>query len=177
MICIIKNHMNQLSTKLLCLAFFLIAAAMGFSQENVKVNQQLFDELKAKDSLLFDVGFNTCDTAIMRLLLSNDLEFYHDQNGLLESKEQFLQGIPNLCKMSYKPTRVLIDSSLNVFPLYTNGQLYGAIQTGIHEFYGKEEGKPIYLTSTAQFSHVWILEEEQWQLKRILSYDHVVPKN
>jgi hypothetical protein len=169
--------MKYLAKAIMCFVFILCLSTVVFAQEGSEKHQQLFDELKALDSKLFNAGFNTCDTATMRILLSDDMEFYHDQNGLLESKEQFLQGVPNMCKMSYKPVRVLVDSSLQVFPLYANGQLYGAIQTGIHEFYGEEENKPRYLTSTAQFSHVWILEDSQWRLKRILSYDHVVPKN
>lgn len=137
--------------------------------------QELFNELKVKDSLLFNIGFNNCDTIQLRALLSDDLEFYHDQNGL-ESKDMLIQSIPNLCKMEYKPIRVLVDNSLEVFPLYSNKKIYGAIQTGIHKFYGEEKGKPRYLTSTAKFTHVWVLEGDVWKLKRILSYDHVVPK-
>jgi hypothetical protein len=159
------------------LTVFLLSLSPVICQENENDLQKLFDELKSRDSLIFNLGFNNCDTAQLRILISDDLEFYHDQNGLLESKEIFIQSIPNLCKMDYKPTRVLVDGSLQVFPLSANGELYGAIQTGVHEFYGEEKDKPRYLTSTAKFTHVWIIEGGEWKLKRILSYDHVIPKN
>ena len=135
----------------------------------------LFEELKTKDSLIFNLGFNNCDTSVLRELLSDDLEFYHDQSGLLEYKEIMIQNMPNLCKMNYKPIRILSENSLEVYPLFAGNQLYGAVQTGIHEFHGIEKDKPMYLTSTAKFTHVWILEKDTWRLKRILSYDHVSP--
>jgi hypothetical protein len=166
-----------MKTIILTLTAFLLSLAPVSGQESGNDLQKLFDELKAKDSLIFNLGFNNCDTMQLRILISDDLEFYHDQSGLLESKEIFIQTIPNLCKMDYKPIRVLVDGSLQVFPLYANGELYGAIQTGVHEFYGEEKDKPRYLTSTAKFTHVWVIEGGEWKLKRILSYDHVIPKN
>ncbi len=158
--------------KRLLLIYFLLPLFTFGQEADLK---ELFETLRQQDSLVFKLGYNQCDTALLRLIISDDFEFYHDQNGVLTSKEQFLQGLPNLCKMSYKATRVLQEGTLKVFPLYAQGKLYGAVQTGTHEFYGEEADKPIYLTSTAQFSHVWILEDETWKLKRILSYDHVVP--
>lgn len=156
-----------------CLLLISLSASNIYSQEQVSKNDTLFTILEKKDSLIFTIGFNNCDTTQLRLHLSDDLEFYHDQNGLIESKEMLLQNIPNLCKMEYKATRHLIKESLQVFPLHAaNGNLYGAIQMGNHEFYGEEKDKPIYLTSTARFTHVWVIEDGEWKLKRILSYDH-----
>lgn len=162
--------------KLIWIVFwcFLFAGPV-FSQQDHITLQELFAELKQKDSLVFNLGFNECDTAQLRILVSDDFEFFHDQSGLLDSKENFIRNIPNLCNMNYKPTRALVDGSLEVFPLYANGVLYGAIQKGEHEFYGEEPGKPKYLTSTAKFTHVWILENGEWKLKRVLSYDHQSP--
>ncbi|MCR9099211.1 MAG: nuclear transport factor 2 family protein [bacterium] len=162
--------------KLIWIAFccFLFSAPLISQQDDITL-QELFLELKQKDSLVFNLGFNECDTAQLRILISDDFEFFHDQSGLLDSKENFIRNIPNLCKMNYKPTRVLVDGSIEVFPLYSNGVLYGAIQKGEHEFYGEEPGKPKYLTSRAKFTHVWILENGEWKLKRVLSYDHQSP--
>lgn len=156
------------------LCCFLLSAP-AYCQQDDGTLQKLFTELKQKDSLVFNLGFNECDTAQLRALISDDFEFYHDQSGLLDSKENFIRNIPNLCTMNYKPTRVLVDGSMEVFPLFSNGELYGAIQKGVHEFYGEEPGKPKYLTSTAKFTHVWILDDGKWKLKRVLSYDHHSP--
>ena len=162
--------------KLFPFFLLLLSSSALFSQDDSYDHQKLFEALRVKDSLIFKLGFNNCDTAQLRKLVSDDMEFYHDQSGLMASKEMFIANTPSLCNMSYKPTRELVENSLEVFPLFNNGKLYGAIQKGEHEFYGEEEGKPKYLTSTAKFTHVWIIEEGEWQLKRVLSYDHKSPE-
>lgn len=145
----------------------------GYDQERLEV----FEILRQKDSLLFKLGYNNCDTATLRTLISDDFEFYHDQAGIVNSKDFFIKGISGLCHMSYKATRELNKNSLEVHLLKNNGKLYGAIQRGEHAFYGEEEDKPKYLTSTAKFTHLWILQEGSWVVKRVLSYDHASPKN
>jgi len=139
-------------------------------------SQDLYHALKEKDSLLFDVGFNTCDISQFENLVSDNFEFYHDQAGITDSKEAFIAGIKNgLCKLYYKPRRQLVENSLEVYPLKKNGELYGAIQTGVHQFYALEKDKPEYLTSTAKFTNLWLLENGEWKLARSLSYDHLAP--
>ena len=108
----------------------------------------LFAELKVLDSLLFEEGFNNCNLTIVDSLVSNDFEFYHDQNGT-QDKPLFLKGFKeSLCSTpDRKPVRKLVDGSLNVFPLYNEGHLYGAIQNGVHEFYIKEPNRDLYKTN------------------------------
>lgn len=65
---------------------------------------------------------------------------------------------------------------MRVYQLKNNGQIYGAVQSGTHQFYIKEPAKAPYLTSRGKFTHLWMFEEGQWKLKRVLSYDHEVPK-
>jgi hypothetical protein len=139
--------------------------------------QEIFDKLKYNDSLLFELGFNQCDTNQIRVLTSDDFEFYHDQAGITNSKELFIHSISELCKMTYRPSRELDEKSLEVHILKDNGKIYGAIQNGIHRFYGEEENKPKYLTSTADFTHLWIIEDGNWKLKRVISYNHREPEN
>ena len=143
-------------------------------EEQIDAELQQYQELfRLKDSLLFSQGFNHCDTAQLRVLTSSDFEFYHDQSGVTTSQDAFIQGIAGLCHMSYKPTRELAPNSMTINLLRNNGEIYGVIQSGEHRFYGEEEGKPKYLTSTAQFTHLWIMEDDAWKLKRVLSYNHI----
>ena len=167
----------NLKGSLTCLILSLCIVTSAISQGDKNDTQNLFQEILMMDSLVFIVGYNQCDTVQLRKLLSDDLEFYHDKDGFLDSKEFLIQNIPNLCNMPYKATRVLDVGTVEVFPLYSRGELYGAIQNGVHQFYGEEEGKAKYLTSTANFTHVWIKENDDWKLKRILSFNHVVPEN
>ncbi len=136
-------------------------------------NDTLYSILKQKDSLLFNEGFNRCNVNIFESLLSNNFEFYHDENGATLSKEKFIADFKqNVCGLSYKAKRMLDPGSLHVYPLYKNNTLYGAVQTGTHSFYGIENDKPEYLTSVARFTNVWLLENGDWKLKRSVSYDH-----
>lgn len=139
--------------------------------------EMVFRELKKCDSLLFESGFNQCDTNEVKLLTSSDFEFYHDQAGITNSQEAFLQSISGLCNLDYKPTRELEPNSLSVFLLRNEGEIYGAIQTGKHRFYATESNNPKYLTSTADFTHLWIIEDGNWKLKRVLSYNHQAAQN
>ncbi len=127
--------------KTLFLAFaLLLSPFVLFAQADTLSG--LYRALKSNDSLLFNIGYNTCDIKPFEELLSDNFEFYHDEAGLTNSKAVFIAGIKNgLCKLDYKPRRVLVENSLQVYPLEKNGVLYGAVQTGIHQFYALEKGK------------------------------------
>lgn len=136
-------------------------------------SSELYQIIKEKDSLLFNLGFNNCDISQFENLISEKFEFYHDQTGITDSKSAFINSIQNgLCKLNYKPRRMLIENSLEVYPLKYNGTLYGAIETGIHHFYAIEKDSTEYLTSIAKFNHLWIVENGNWKLNKGLSYDH-----
>lgn len=155
--------------------FLFLATSLLFSQ--VAPSSALFRTLKTQDSLLFEVGFNTCDITQFENLVSDDFEFYHDKSGITASKADFIAGIRDgLCKMDYQARRELVENSLEVFPLESNGEIYGAIQAGNHRFYAIEKDKSEYLTSVARFTHVWLLENGLWKLSRGLSYDHTSSK-
>ncbi len=157
------------------LSILLIGMLLSIAmQAQVVPTSNLYKTLYTNDSLLFNVGFNTCDISQFEKLVSENLEFYHDQSGVISSKEQFLENTKNgLCKLDYQPIRRLVEGSLQVFPMSNNGELYGAIQTGQHRFYAKYEGQEEEkLTSTADFTHLWLLEDGAWKLARVLSYNH-----
>lgn len=143
---------------------------LGMSQ--VEKTSKLYEALRVNDSLIFNASFNTCDIAQLTTLINDDFEFYHDKSGLLEGKETFLNNTKKgLCKSTHKLRRELHEPSLEVFPLHdSGGTLYGAIQKGIHSFYENEKKG-----STAKFTHLWIIKEDRWLLKRVLSYDHKQP--
>ena len=156
--------------------FLLFAAALfTFQQAHSQVpeSSDLFEELVKADSLLFEEGFNNCNISVVKEIIHSDLEFFHDISGT-ENKSQFLEGFKrNICSdPDKKPIRKLVEGSLEVFRLNNNGETYGAIQKGEHRFYIKEPNKDLYYTTSAKFTNVWILENDQWQLKTSLSYDH-----
>ena len=159
--------MKQLTISIVVL--FLTFSA--FSQ--IDKSNDLYTTIKENDSLLFDVGFNTCNIDIFQELVSQEFIFYHDQTGITESKEAFIESIGNgLCKLPYKALRILKNSSLTIYPLKNIDTIYGAIQNGEHSFYAIEADNQKYLTSVAKFTHVWIIENGGWKLRSVLSYDH-----
>jgi len=144
----------------------------------VSTSSELYKMLKKNDSLIFDSAFNQCKTSDLEPLIAEDIEFYHDTGGIDIGKEPFLKTVrENVCgNPDVRPLRELVQGSLKVYPLKKNGVLYGAIQKGDHNFYLREKGET-RPTVTAKFTHLWILEQNKWTLKRVLSYDHQPIKN
>jgi len=154
------------------LLFHIVLLSIVVSAQTEK-SSELYQIIKEKDSLLFNLGFNNCDISQFENLVSEKFEFFHDQSGITDSKSAFINSIKNgLCKLNFKPKRVLVENSLEVYPLKNNGNLYGAIETGTHHFYAIEKDSTEYLTSIAKFSHLWILENGNWKLSKGFSYDH-----
>ena len=161
--------MKQISIIILLLISYTAKA-------QVNKGSDLFKELVKQDSTFFQRGFNQCDLVYLKNHISDDLKFYHDQSGFQDKKAFFENTQKYICSNSEKkPIRQVDTSSLEVFPLYNNGELYGAIQKGIHHFYLRENGNEDVWTSTAKFTHIWVLENEIWKLSEVLSYDHQNP--
>ena len=160
----------------LILMFILVTVVTTLYSQTEKT-RELYNTIRDQDSLLFTVGFNKCDTQQFERLLSDDFEFYHDKGGITTSKRDFIHEIKNgLCQLPYKAERVLDERTLEVFPLAKNNVLYGAVEIGNHSFYAVENENKKYLTSTAKFTHTWIIENGRWTLSRGISYDHQKPK-
>jgi CubicO group peptidase (beta-lactamase class C family) len=156
----------------LILAYFFITSLSVFAQ--VDKNSELYRTILSKDSLLFSVGFNTCDITQFENLLSDKFEFFHDKDSISYKKE-FLYNLKNgLCKSpgTYQSRRELVNETNEVYPLYKNKILYGAIQSGTHRFYETIAGKQETFAGTAKFTHVWLLENGIWKLAKGLSFDH-----
>ena len=137
---------------------------------------ELTSIIQEKDQQIFEKAFNNCETVVLKNIIAEEAEFYHDMAGKTEGKANFITSIEKgICggSMPYKPMRVLEEESHQVFPLYSQGTLYGAVQTGIHRFYAKEADKEPYFTSIANFTHLWELEEGAWKLTRVISYNHL----
>ncbi len=160
--------------KKIILSFVITLIFSTISKAQVDKNSELYKTILSKDSLLFDVGFNTCDISQFENLLSNKLEFLHDKDGI-SNKEEFLYNLRNgLCGSpdKYQSRRELIKSSTEIYPLYKNDNIYGAIQNGTHRFYETVAGKEEKFAGSAKFSNVWLLENGQWKLTKSLSFDH-----
>jgi hypothetical protein len=104
---------------------------------------------------------------VLKTLFSEDLEFYHDLGGVT-NYTQNLEAFKKTFEGERRVRRELIPGSLEVYPIKD----YGAVQVGMHRFYGTEKGQKEQLGSEAKFVHVWHKKNGAWKLTRILSYAH-----
>ena len=159
--------------------FLSVAVALfsfGLASGQVAKTSEIFVTLKKQDSIFFERSFNLCDLEYLNKAVHNDLIFYHDQSGI-QTRDVFIENTKKyICDDTIrKPIRKVVEESLEVFPMYNNGVLYGAIQTGIHDFYIREKNKADVHTSRAKFTHLYLLENGDWLLKEVLSFDHKDP--
>lgn len=146
----------------LCLAASLSSAALAAAAPP----QELRDTVKALDARLF-AAYNSCDIDTLSSMVSDDLEFYHDQSGLMTGKAAFIEAIrSNICG---KVRRTLDEDTLEVHTL----KGYGAVEIGIHRFCPVDEAGACRTTAgPARFVHLWRQDGTDWQLARVISFDH-----
>jgi hypothetical protein len=158
--------------KKLIYTLILLASTFVTKAQESKTSE-LFLTLKKLDSTFFERGFNQCDLDYIDKAIHKDLMFYHDKSGIQNRKAFFENTKKYLCSdPNKKPIRKVIAASLEVFPMYNNGVLYGAIQSGVHDFYIREPNRDDVLTGSARFTHLYLLEEGKWLLKEVFSFDH-----
>ncbi len=137
-------------------------------------NEAMTAAVKDKDAALFHAVFDTCDTSAVADLITDDLEFYHDQWGrIAASKAEFLHVVKRQCDGWSKPgalrsRRALDEKSLAIYPIPG----FGASETGIHRFYELQADGSQKLVGIAQFTMVWKGSGTDWHLSRVVSYGH-----
>ncbi|MDZ4714739.1 MAG: nuclear transport factor 2 family protein [Cytophagales bacterium] len=129
-------------------------------EEYVPEDKELYEAVVAIDKLFFD-AYNRCDLDVQAGIYSDSIEFFHDQGGLSTSKQDILDATrKNICG---KVTRELVPGSVEVYPIKN----YGAVQTGLHKFYNKEE--PDAESKPSKFIVVWKNEGGTWKMAKVIS--------
>ena len=150
----------------------ILLAFIAFSCSSVKqastesllpytpASKELHDSIVQMDKIFFD-AYNNCQLNIFEDVISEDIEFYHDQGGLSTSKKGLIESLKNnICN---KVTRELLAGSIEVYPIPG----YGAIQMGAHRFHNKAE--PGAESRYAKFVHTWKNENGMWRITRVIS--------
>jgi hypothetical protein len=142
------------------------------AQSSNLASKELYNRLADLDSILFATVY-TCNPVKAASFFTEDLEFYHDKGGVTKTRKTFVEQLEkNFCgEQKQKLRRELVKGSLKVYPINN----YGAVQIGEHLFYVKEKGQEEKLTGVAKFAHVWKLENGEWRISRVLSFDHKEP--
>jgi uncharacterized protein DUF4440 len=139
--------------------FFSILSSTG---QTSKQPDALFETIKSLDAKLF-TAYNHCNLETLGSMVSDDLEFYHDQTGLMVGKAPFLTAIKqNICG---KVQRTLLEDTLEVYPL----KGYGAVEIGIHRFHHPNEPDNV---GDAKFVTIWHDDNGVWKVTRVISYEH-----
>lgn len=148
---------------------FLVIYNLSFAQ----TDQELPATIIRLDSLFWS-SYNNCDTAKMGSFFTDDVEFYHDKGGPTFGLPALIHSFSrNLCSnKDFKLRRAAVEGSYNVYPLKKDNVLYAAILSGEHIFYVQESGKGERASGQAKFTHLWLLNNGEWKMKRVLSYDH-----
>lgn len=143
--------------------FLVVLCGIRAEAQSAAQPDPLFLTIKSLDAKLFD-AYNHCDLITLGAMVSDDLEFYHDQTGLSAGKAPFLAAIKqNICG---KVGRELLPQTLEVYPLME----YGAVEIGIHRFHHPahpEEGM-----GDAKFVMLWRNKDGTWKVTRVISYEH-----
>jgi hypothetical protein len=146
--------------------FFAGVAHTAIGQSNSAASA-LFDQISLLDSSLF-TAFNNCDMDKVGSLFTEDLEFFHEKNGLLTTRASVIGVMKqNLCSQpGYKVRRELVKESLQVFEI----KGYGAIETGEHRFFLTQKNQPETLDGIGKFVHLWQNKDGVWRISRVMSF-------
>jgi ketosteroid isomerase-like protein len=161
--------MNRIVRGLALLSVIVLLAGLAAGQnvpvlDSIKTPEELNKAVTTLDASVFD-AFNRCEVDKFATFFTDDVEFYHDRDGLSVGKADLAESVKkNICG---KVTRELVPGTLQVYPLPG----YGALQTGVHRFHhpGHDDTEPV---GEGKFLHVWQCKNGQWKITRVISYDH-----
>jgi hypothetical protein len=162
------------------ISLLLLCSPKTFAQNELT---PLYKTVRTLDTQLFDAA-NHCDLGRLTTLVDENLEFYHDKDGLMQGRQAFLDAVKhNTCGAMI---RELVPDTLQVYPI----KGYGAIEMGVHRFHhpghekeflaAKQLGMSRFLdpgaaewpVGEAKFLMIWQLKNESWKLTRVVSYGH-----
>jgi ketosteroid isomerase-like protein len=147
----------------------LLTNATGAPGQESRNRDALAATVAGLDTALF-TAFNACDLKALDNLVTEDLEFFHDHDGLSVGKQAFLGSVrQNICG---KVRRDLVPGTIEVYPLGD----YGALEIGTHRFHhpGLDDTEPV---GEARFVIVWQRNGAAWKMARTISYAHgALPK-
>jgi hypothetical protein len=160
--------------KILPFLFLLAITVRAGAQppQSKEAHDELLRTLTSLDAQLFD-AYNHCDLEKFGALLSEDLEFYHDQTGLSRGRQATVDAVKtNICG---KVHRDLVPGTLEVYPLKN----YGAVEIGVHRFCDSRKFEKCGEkdSGVAKFVMIWQHQDGgAWKITRVISFDHVSSK-
>lgn len=126
-------------------------------------DEALYETIAQLDSSFFG-AYNRCETELETYgaFFSENIEFYHDQGGLMTSKKDIIEGTRQF--VCGKVTRELVKGSLEVYSI----KGFGAVEIGLHKFHNNQE-PPDTPSHAGRFLIVWAQENGAWKIRRVVS--------
>jgi hypothetical protein len=142
---------------------------MGVQAQSQEDMNETIAAIYHGDSLFWE-AYNACDINKMQTFFTDDIEFYHDKGGLTSTREALVETIKKgLCgNPNWHLRREAVAGTVKIFPLNN----YGGLISGEHIFFITDNGNKEYLDGHSQFLQIWRLDNNEWKMSRILSYDH-----
>ncbi len=153
--------------KLTIVLSFSVVAVLVLTSLMIRPDEnEIVESMSLSDSIVmmdnrWEDAYNNCKLDVMEEIISEDLEFYHDQGGLMTSKKKLIEALKN--NICGKVTRELKEGSIEVYPI--NG--YGAVEMGMHGF--RNSNEPKSTMHYAKFVHLWKRENGKWKITRVIS--------
>ena len=160
------SRLSRLAPAVLLLAVSLVGRRAHAQPLATADSSALYAAIAARDSAMFD-AFNRCDAKALADFFTDDLEFYHDWNGLLTTRKAFEAQFGGACEKKEIGRRELVAGTMEVHAMRN----VGAVQIGVHRFFirtpdGETPG------STAKFIQLWRNDGGVWRVSRVLSFGH-----
>ncbi|MDX6183683.1 nuclear transport factor 2 family protein [Flavobacterium sp. Fl-77] len=157
-------------TALNCIVLFLFWSCTSSKEYQYTItknykpdDQKLYETIVVLDSLFFN-AYNTCEVNLETYgnFYADDIEFYHDNGGIMTSKNAIIEGTQkNICG---KVTRELVKGSIEVYPIKN----FGAIEIGLHKFHNNTEPKNAK-SNIGRFMIIWKNDNNNWKITRVVS--------
>lgn len=131
------------------------------SDKYIPDDPELYEEIVKMDTQFFD-AYNSCDLELQKSIYADDIEFFHDQGGLMTSKKGILDATEkNICG---KVTRHLVPGSIEVYPIKN----FGAIEFGEHSFKNNQE-RADTPSQIGKFVIFWEKKDSTWKITKVVS--------
>lgn len=132
-------------------------------------------EARQADDAYWD-AYNRVDPAGMNAFLADDVEFYHDRGGTLIGKKALAAVNMGMVASEHKLRREAVPGTVKFFPMRKDDVVYGYLSTGEHQFIVVPKDKPEFPAGRAIFTQLWVLQDKEWKVSRIFSYEHADAK-
>ena len=159
-----KNNTMKSKNKLFAILFIALVIYTSKAQDKIReyvpADKMLYDQIENMDKEFFD-AYNSCDLKKQESIYSDNIEFFHDKGGLINSKSEIILGTKN--NICGKVTRYIIPGSIEVYPIHN----YGAVEIGFHRFYNNQE--PDAESKPSKFIIIWKKENKNWTITKVVS--------